>query len=371
MENTKSYYGFTANCTPMQKGRKEEQLEKLFRYEGVIYRFADFAVYMMFENDYKPTTKTITHGMINGYYGKEWGKLSKPKTEYRFESDTNSIFYTINKTLFDYCNYIVDTFKSLSDAENYAKNERLEQEKAKAEAEADENRQKQEREEKRQKEKSHREWLIAEREKYTNTPVETMCKSVFAYYYGENNTYACCDTVILAKDIENPLSRKALIDRLHNGNKGSIKIFEQFTGIKLPKNYKKRIEFLETVQPEQYGEMIEFKPRKKADKTEHVEKKLEKYYKHIEKDNSYAESYGEKIKYNDMTFFAEKIEQDNYYTIIEATTGFSLASDKTLTSISKCKKKIKECCDGKPIKRQIDTLINRGYKSPLCDEING
>lgn len=370
MRKTKSFYGFTANYTPMQRAKKEEQLSKLFRNDDIIYRFADFAVFMMFEKGYKATTKTITHGYVKGYYGKEWGELSKPKTEYRLESDTESLLYTINKTMFDYCNYIVDTFNTLSDAENYAENERIDQEKAKAEAEAEENRQREEQEEKKRREKAHKEWIYAEREKYINTPIEAMCKAIFTYYYGENNTPTCCDVVILSKDIKNPLSRQELIHRLHNDNKASIKIFEQFTGIKLPKNYKERIEFLATVQPEQYGEMTEFKPRKKADKAEQAEKQLEKYYKRMWKDGSYEEAYGEKIGYNNLTFFAEKTAQ-KHYAITEATTGILLISDKALTSIAKCKAKIKELCDTKNVSKLIDDAIARGYKSPLYEAVNG
>lgn len=362
MNKTKSFYGFTDNCTPIQRGKKEEQLSKLFRNDGVIYRFADFAVFMQLEKDYRATTETITHGMINGYYGKEWGELSKPRTEYRLESDTEKLFYTINKTLYDYCNYIVDTFKSIDEAVNYVENERLEQERAKAEAEEAEEKQRAEAEKQKRREEEHRCWVISEREKYINTPIETMCKAIFEYYYGENNK-AICDVVILAKDIKNPLSRRDLISRLHNDNKASIKIFEYFTGIKLPKTYKERIEFLKTVQPEQYGEMIEFKPRKKA---EHTKKQLEKYYKRMWKDGNYEEAYGEKIDYNNLTFFAEKVT--DYYAITEATTGILLISDGELTSITKCKVKIKELCDTRNVKKCIDNAIAKGYKSPLYAE---
>lgn len=69
--------------------------------------------------------------------------------------------------------------------------------------------------------------MFAERGKYINTPIEKMCKEVFTYYYGENNTPTICDVVILAKDIKIPLSRQSLISRLHNGNKAGIKIFEK------------------------------------------------------------------------------------------------------------------------------------------------
>lgn len=365
MFNTKSYYGFTANCTPMQRGRKEEQLEKLFRYDGKIFRFADFAVYMIFENGYAPITKTYTHGMINGYYGKEWGELSKPKTEYRLESDTESLFYTINKTLFEYCNYIIDTFSTISDAEIFAQQEAENTEKARLEEKARQEAERIAKEGKAQQIKAYKEWLCTEREAYTGTAEENLCKAIFEYCYGDNNTVTCCDVIILAKDIENPLSRQELINRLHNGNKASIKIFEHYTGIKLPKNQKERMEFLTTVQPEQYGEMTEFKPRKKADKNEKKEKQFDKYYRYNTKLKQYIEAYGEKISHNNMLFFAEKIEQDKHYSIIEATTGMLFTTDKTLTSLAKCKEKIKQICNSRDVKPVIDAAINKGYKSPL------
>ena len=365
MTITKSFYGFTENCAPMQEARKKEQLDKYFNNNGQIMRFADFAVMMIFEKSYKPTVKIITEGMINGYWGKEWGKLAKPKTEYRLKSDNCCEFYTINKMQYDYCNYIASTFNSEDEALNFAEIERQAQEKAAAEAAAEKARQEQEKQAQKQRKKAHTEWMVAEREQYKNTPIEAMCKAIFDYCYGENLYQPCVDVVILAKDIENPLSRQELIARLHNDNKGSIKIFEHFTGIKLPKNQKERVEFLATVKPEQYSEMIEFKPRAKAN----GEHKAEKYYKYMRADKNYVEAYGEKIKYNDMVFFAEKINADKYYTITEATTGLLLTSDKTLTSILKCKDKIKEFCDTRNVKSLINSAIERGMKSPLFKEM--
>ena len=368
MTITKSFYGFTDNCTPMQAARKKEQLDKYFNDNGQIMRFADFAVMMIFEKSYKPTVKIITEGMINGYWGKEWGKLAKPKTEYRLESDNCCEFYTINKMQYDYCNYIVNAFNSEDEALNFAETERQAQEKAAAEAAAKKARQEQEKQEQNQRKKAHKEWMVAEREQYKNTPIEAMCKAIFDYCYGENLYQPCVDVVILAKDIENPLSRQELIARLHNDNKGSIKIFEHFTGIKLPKNQKERVEFLATVKPEQYSEMVEFKPRAKASNENKTEKQLEKYYKYMRADKNYVEAYGEKINYNCMVFFAEKNGKDKCYTVTEATTGLLLTSDKTLTSISKCKDKIKEFCETKNIKSLVDAAISRGMKSPLYEE---
>lgn len=266
MEKTNSYYGFTDKCTPMQKAKKEAQLDKLFKNGGEIMRFADFAICMTFEKGYKGTTEIITHGMINGYFGKEYGKLSKPKTEYCF-GNTEDGFYIINKTLFDYCNYIANTFNSFEEAETYAKAEaerKAEQEKLaeKARIEAEKAEQ-----EKEQQKIAFDNWLFSECKKYIGTNEEKLCKKIFTHYYGETaaKPISVVGVVVLARNIKNPMCRQELVERLHNGNKASIKVFECFTGIELPKTYKERIKVLSDIQPEQYKGMAEFKPRAKND----------------------------------------------------------------------------------------------------------
>lgn len=267
MEKTNSYFGFTDKCTPMQKAKKEAQLDKLFKNGGEIMRFADFAVCMTFEKGYKGATKTITHGMINGYFGREYGELSKPRTEYLF-GNPEDCFYIINKTLFDYCNYITNTFNSFEEAETYAKAEaerKAEQEKLaeKARIEAEKAEQ-----EKEQQKIIFNNWFFSECKKCIGTDEGKLCQKIFTHYYGETvrRPTSVFGAIVLTKNIKNPMCRQELIERLHNGNKAGIKVFECFTGIKLPKTYKERIKVLLDIQPEQYKGMTEFKPRAKAEK---------------------------------------------------------------------------------------------------------
>lgn len=371
MEKTTSFYGFTANSTPTQKVKQEQQLKKLFRYKDTgVFRFADFAVMMIFEYGYKATAETITEGYINTTWGKQWGKLAKPRTEYALKSeikDGTTLVYSINKTLFDYCNYISSTFNSIDEALSYAENEARELEKARAEAEAAEAEAERAKAEQEEREKTFKMWLRNERKNYIDTPIEEMCKEVFNHYYGENVYPACVDVVILAKDIENPLSREELISRLHNDNKASIKIFELFTGLALPKSYKERVPFLETVTPADYKETKAFKPRAKAS-AEQADKQPEKYYR-LMKDKQYKEAYGTRIELEGYVFFAEKVDNNSYYSVTEATTGLALAGDKSLTSIAKCKDKIKSFSGKFGLKPAIDRAYSNGYKSPLYGNI--
>lgn len=66
----------------------------------------------------------------------------------------------------------------------------------------------------------------------------------------------------------NLLCKEEVIARLHNNNKASIKIFECLTGLKLPKGYKERKEYLESISVSDFKEAVCYKPRKKKEKRE-------------------------------------------------------------------------------------------------------
>ena len=65
-----------------------------------------------------------------------------------------------------------------------------------------------------------------------------------------------------------PYCKNQIKERLHNGNKASIKIFECVTGLKLPKGYKERMTYLESITSSDFKEPVEYKPRKKAEQKE-------------------------------------------------------------------------------------------------------
>lgn len=362
MNKTNSYYGFTANCTPLQKPKAEKQLNDKFKYNNEAYRFADLAVDLIFKQGYKPESESITHGMVNRHHGvKEWGELAKPKTRYLLADKRLNLCYELGKTQYDYCIYIQNTFSSFEEALKRAEEERLAEEKARAEAEAEALKQQQEEAEQKRREQEHEVWLKNERVNYMGTPVKKMCSEVFEYFYG-NVPQSCCDVVILAKDIKNPLSRTELISILHSGNKASIKIFECYTGLNLPKNQTERVEFMSKVTPAQYGKTRTFIPRKTGSKNK------EKYYKAM-RDGGYEEAFGEKIEVGGCTFFAEKMGRYGCYNVTEAKTGMAVSLPSRPTSLAKCKEELAHLVEVKDFPKMIENMIkNTGCKSPLCQD---
>ena len=79
---TNSFYGFTDSIKQPRKQKVENTLDKLVRDNtNTVYRYADFIVNKIFEGFNIPSIHTITHGMINTRYGKEYGELTTPKIQ--------------------------------------------------------------------------------------------------------------------------------------------------------------------------------------------------------------------------------------------------------------------------------------------------
>ena len=358
---TNSYYGFTDNIKQPRKQKVENTLDKLVRDNtNAVYRYADFIVNKINEGFNIPSIHTITHGMINTRYGREYGELATPKIEYRISNNENRC-YTWNKTYFDFANYIIDNFKTLDDIQNYIN---VESDRIKAEQEAEQKRieeEKADKEAKEQVKKDFENWKCDEVQKLIDTDIHKLCAEVFTSIYPDYNyPLGNLSIIVYADNIENPLCRDGLISMLHNNNKASIKVFEVYTGVKLAKTHKERISQLETITKNDYKGMQEFKPRKKS---EHTEKELETYYRRV--GNEYIEAHGESIKIDGITFYIGKNDK-GMYSITESTTGILCSSDFK-TSKTAAKTQIKEIMQekGEFIKNSINGAINKGIKSPL------
>jgi len=359
---TNSFYGFTNSIKQPRKQKVENTLDKLVRDNtNTVYRYADFIVNKIFNEGCDiPKIHTITHGMINGYYGREYGELTNPKTEYVIKN-ADGKGYTLIKTYFDFANYIIENFKTLDDIQNYIN---AESDKIKTEQEAEQKRiadEKADKEATEQAKKDFENWKCDEIEKLIDTDIHKLCAEVFTSIYPEYNyPLGNLSVIVYADNIENPLCRNELIAMLHNNNKASIKVFEVYTGVKLAKNHKERITQLETITKNDYKGIQEFKPRKKS---EHTEKELETYYRRI--GNEYIEAHGESIKIDGITFFIGKNDK-GMYSVTESTTGILCSSDFK-TSKTAAKTLIKEIMQkqGDFIKNSINGAINKGIKSPL------
>ena len=358
---TNSFYGFTDSIKQPRKAKVENTLNNLVRDNtNTVYRYADFIVNKIFEGFNIPSIHTITHGMINTRYGREYGELATPKIEYRIGNNENRC-YTWNKTYFDFTIYIIENFKTLDDVQSFINTE---SDRIKAEQEAEEKRieeEKADKEAKEQAKKEFKEWLSIEIEKLVDTDIHKLCAEVFTSIYPDcNYPLTNLSVIVYADNIENPLCRDGLISMLHNNNKASIKVFEVYTGVKLAKNHKERITQLETITKNDYKGIQEFKPRKKS---EHTEKELETYYRRI--GNEYVKAYGESIKIDGITFYIGKNDK-GMYSVTESTTGILCSSDFK-TSKTAAKILIKEIMQkqGDFIKNNINGAINKGIKSPL------
>lgn len=259
IKRTQSYYGFTDNDLPMRAARKRDQLDKGFKFEGKDYRFADFAIYALIEGGYYTDTEIITHGWVNTRWGKDWGELKRPRTEYHFVCPDDKTYYKLNKTQYDYCNYILEKFESAVEAEKWVSDEniRIAAEKERIEREAEEEREREKAERKARIELQ--EWMHFECMKYVDTPIMDKCNEIFKRVYPDLPqaiNYSNVLSVVSAQNILNERVRAELITRLHNDNKGSIRVFEWYTGVKLPRNYKDRIKVLEKITPDDYVKAI-------------------------------------------------------------------------------------------------------------------
>lgn len=371
----KTYYGFTANFAPVQKAKKENVLDRYILLTGKpTARYADLLADLVLNDKWYAETKTITHGMITGRYGKEWGELKNPRTEYYICSPNENKCIEINKTQYDFCNYISNTFAAMEQAEEFARNEAAEAE-AKAEAERlAEEKARQEEKAARDAMQAYKNMTVEEAKKFIGTDFYRTCTAVYEYYYGNGVTVDERHLTVLieARDIENPIARGMLKERLHNDNKASIKIFELYTGLVLPKTYKERMEFLDTIHPDMYAEKpAEFHPRKKP---EAKEMNLEKFYRCIRRTADgciHKEDSGVRVDHKGMTFFiAPNPRNKSLMDITEATTGVTLDNSDKLTSLTKCKNRIKEVCEKYDVPCMINKQVERGVHSPWCEENN-
>lgn len=270
----RDYCGFCNGKTPMQQGRIASQLDKKIRWTDKsgkvrITSEEEFVANKILDEGCVPNTIIEEYGYHyeNGWYGREkvWGKLEKPKTIYTLSYKENDTYYEINKTVWEFARYISEHFATIEDFDREVQNEQerirlAEEETKRKEQEAIEAEEKAARE----KEEFER-YCTDEIIKLANTKIYDVAAEVFKKEYGEEYFYkyqlngffhkgkrefveGVCRNMILyicAREIDNPLAKDRLIRWLYNDNKASIKMFEEYSGVKMPKTYKKRVALIE------------------------------------------------------------------------------------------------------------------------------
>ena len=339
MLKIKRFLGYTDEIKEPRKTKVENELSRCYSYNGNIYNAVEFLCTKLLEGCYLEKEE-------NYQYVKRNGEMSKPKTLYMFFNKDVRRYFEMNKTQYDFVLYLID--KGLNTEESIlaydkADTERMEAlQKAEEEEKARHEKEKQRREEEKEK---FKEWMFSESE---NIPQfqKDIIDSIFLAIYRTENSWNYSLAVCI-NNYNNPLCKEEVISRLHNDNKASIKIFECLTGLKLPKGYKERIEYLEGLTVADFKEAVDYKPRKKAEKKEEVQK--EEFYT-LMCDNSWKKVIAEPITKYGMDMFIHF--ENGAWKISHAEVGMSLASGKTKTE---CMQKLKELVDSKG----MDFLNNR------------
>lgn len=144
LKNT--YFGFTNNLKPLQRGKQEKSLDIMKRFDSGIMTEKEHIFYRLQEG-YKPDIEENY-----SYYSPRIDGYTKPKTLYKLEKESS--FYELNKTLYNYAIYLLENdFINTEKANTYITNElkekeemeHLEQEQIKKEQEEKERKQETER----------------------------------------------------------------------------------------------------------------------------------------------------------------------------------------------------------------------------------
>lgn len=236
----KTTLGFTEGMKPMQIARVEEQLDKRVKYNNTIYSMKEYIVIKLSEGSYPVI-------MENCWHYKRNGEKSKPETQYRLQTDKKggTYYFKLNKTQGEFCLYCSEKFKTLDEVKKKDNEVFSAMEKIRLQQEETERIKERKEIERIEKRKSFRSWMLEESKKIPQEQKDIIT-SIFVKKYGVVNDWNFSLAVCI-NNFDDEMCKNEIISRLHNDNKASIKIFECLTGLKLPKGYKKRIEYLENI----------------------------------------------------------------------------------------------------------------------------
>ena len=332
MLKIKRFLGYTDNIKEPRKTKVENSLRKLYRYKNSICSTVECFCDKLLEGCFLDKKE-------NYQYYKRNGELTKPKTLYMFCDKDGKTFIEINKTEYDFIQYLIN--KGLNTEEAILNYDKADVEHIEALKQAEEEEKARQEEEKRRREEEKEQfknWMHTESE---NIPQfqRDIIDAIFLAIYGTENSWNYSLAVCI-NNYDNPLCKEEVISRLHNDNKASIKIFECLTGLKLPKGYKERIEYLEGLTKADFKESIEYKPRKKA---EHKEIQKDEFYIVIG-NYTWQKVLAESVtKYGiDMFIFCD----NGIWKLSHVETGMCITKGKNKTE---CMQKLKEIIDNKGI----------------------
>lgn len=333
MLKIKRFLGFTDGIKEPRKTKVENELSTCYSYKGNYYNAVTFLCVKLLEDCYPDKEE-------NYQYYKRNGELSKPKTLYKYYSPDGKTYFELNKTQYDFVCYLIENGLNTKESILAYDKADVEHMEALQKAEEEEKARQEEAQRKAEEEKEKfKRWIWEESGKIPQFQKDIV-DAIFLNIYGQENKWNY-SIVPCINNYNNPMCKAEIISRLHNDNKASIKIFECLTGLKLPKGYKERIAYLEGLTVADFKEAVDYKPRKKAERTEEKEVQKEEFYT-LMGDNSWRKVIAEPIAKYGMELFIHF--ENDVWKISHAEVGMSLASGKTKTE---CMQKLKELIDNK------------------------
>lgn len=260
--------------------------------------------------------------------------------------------WKITKTEYDFALYLLNNkLNTIQTAKEYILNEQNRKLK-----EDEEFKKKLQEEEKIKEKEEHKQnefnyWLEKEIKNYNNIERIKIVNDIFLDINGKGAEEYGIKLLVLIENIDNLLCKKYLKEILHNNNQASIKTFFQITGLKTPIAYKKRMEFIDSVNKSDYKNTIPYK-RKRIHCSE--------FYILNNKGN-YVKALGEPLNLSDFELFYNEI--NNTLTFKKCGT-IAVSGISKEDCINRFNNMIKEA-GADEIKKRIEKSIN---KYGLCPE---
>lgn len=256
----KRYLGFTNEIKEPRKTKVENELSRSYRYNGKIYNAVTFLCVKLLEGCYPKKEE-------NYQYYKRNGELSKPKTLYKYLNSDKNSYFELNKTQYDFVCYLLENGLYTEEAILAYDKADIKHIEVLKQAEQEEKVRQEAEEHKRSEERERMRRIIAEEAQHILQDEKEIVDSIFLDVYGKENSWNY-SLVALIHNFDDPYCKEEIISRLHNDNKASIKIFECITGLKLPKSYKERKVYLESLTPADFKEMTQYRERKRRKEKE-------------------------------------------------------------------------------------------------------
>lgn len=343
-----SYLGYTDNKTPLQKARIEGILDKKKRFNQVGIVSMKQMIFDLITEEGRTTEKEE-----NYQYYKRDGELTKPKTVYRLIKD--NIYMELNKTEYDFANYIIENNFTKEKAANYIAEEIAEVQRQRELEAGKKMREQYEKEQREKQEKKFKEWLQDQVENYPKNEKYNIAKDIFIDEI-EIFQDRQIELLVLIDNFDNPQCKEKLSDRLSYRNVASLKTFYHITGVRLGRTNKAIEEKLNNITSKDFTGIVKYKKKP-------IPEGHKKFYK-IMGDKSFVEAYGEHIELKGFDLYLTT--NQGLYTLTEGRTGVIITQGYSRDeAIEKFNKVIEDNAD--MIKKSIKELIDQNGLSPIYE----